>query len=303
MSKSFTNTILMVRPYNFGYNTETAENNGFQSQLNISKKIIKEKAILEFDEMVDLLVQHGVDVIIVEDTPDPPKPDAVFPNNWFSTHPGRFVLYPMFAENRRIERRGDIIEQLIEHYDYQSIESYTHNEAESRMLEGTGSMILDRDHMIAYACISERTNQELFFQWCKSFGYRPEAFTAVDKNDEPIYHTNVMMALGQTFVIVCLESVGSPTDRENLLNAFVESDKVVIDITLEQMENFAGNMLQVIDQDGKPILVMSARAFSSLTETQVTTIESHTTILAPQIPTIETIGGGSVRCMMAEIFS
>lgn len=302
MSKSFTNTVLMVRPHNFGYNDQTAENNAFQSELNISKNIVKEKAIEEFDQMVELLSQHGVDVVVVEDSRTPVKPDAVFPNNWFSTHPGRLVLYPMFAENRRIERRGDIIEQLMTDYGYQSIESYTHNEQSDRILEGTGSMILDRDYMIAYACISERTDQDLFFQWCQNFGYRPEAFTSQDREGGLVYHTNVMMALGSTYVVICLESVKSPTDRENLLNAFAESNKEVIDITMDQMEQFAGNMLQVMDQNQQPILVMSSKAFNSLTEDQVTQIESHATILAPDISTIETIGGGSVRCMMAEIF-
>ena len=153
MSKSFTNTVLMVRPHNFGYNAETAENNAFQSQLNISKSIIKDKAIEEFDKMVDLLQQHGVNVMVIEDTNDPVKPDAVFPNNWFSTHPSRLVLYPMYAENRRVERRGDIIEELMTEYDYQSLESYTHNESADRILEGTGSMILDRDHRIALSLI------------------------------------------------------------------------------------------------------------------------------------------------------
>lgn len=303
MSKSFTNTILMVRPHNFGYNPETAGNNAFQSKLHIPQKIVKQKAIEEFDEMVELLAQHGIEIIVVEDTSSPVKPDAVFPNNWFSTHPGRLVLYPMYAENRRVERRGDIIEQLMSEFDYKSLESFTHNEMSNQILEGTGSMILDRDHKIAYACISERTDQELFFQWCRNFGFRPEAFTSVDKVGDHVYHTNVMMALGVSFVIICLDSVKSQTDRENLLNAFAETQKVVIEISLEQMENFAGNMLQVMDSNQQPILVMSAKAFASFDQSQIEEIESHTTILAPQIPTIETIGGGSVRCMMAEIFS
>ena len=303
MSKSFTNTVLMVRPHNFGYNAETAENNAFQSQLNISKSIIKDKAIEEFDKMVDLLQQHGVNVMVIEDTNDPVKPDAVFPNNWFSTHPSRLVLYPMYAENRRVERRGDIIEELMTEYDYQSLESYTHNESADRILEGTGSMILDRDHRIAYACISERTDQDLFYQWCKNFDFRPEAFTSVDRAGDAVYHTNVMMALGSTYVVICLESVPSATDRENLINAFAESNKTIIEISLEQMEQFAGNMLQVMDQDGNPILVMSTKAFNSLTEKQVAELETHVMVLAPDITTIETVGGGSVRCMMAEIFA
>ncbi len=292
----------MVRPAQFGYNAETAENNAFQSKLDISKSIIKEKAVSEFDAMVDLLDQHGVNVIVIEDTAQPQKPDAVFPNNWFSTHPGRVVLYPMYAESRRVERRGDILDHLISEYGYGCIQSYTHNEDQGKMLEGTGSMILDRDHMIAYACISERTDQQLFFDWCQHFGYRPEAFTSVDSNDGLVYHTNVMMALGQQYVVVCMESVKSPTERENLLNAFAETNKVVVEITLDQMNNFAGNMLEVLDGDGNPLLIMSSRAYQSLTPDQIQTLEKYTRILAPDIGTIETIGGGSVRCMMAEIF-
>jgi len=301
-SASFTNTILMVRPAQFGYNAETAENNAFQSRLGISKSIVKDKAVTEFDAMVDLLEQHGVNVIVIDDTPSPQKPDAVFPNNWFSTHPGRLVLYPMYAESRRVERRGDILNHLIEEFGYGCIQSYTHNEESGKMLEGTGSMILDRDNKIAYACISERTDQQLFFDWCQHFGYRPEAFTSVDSNDGLVYHTNVMMALGQQYVVVCMESIKSPTERENLLNTFAETNKTVIEITLDQMNNFAGNMLEVVDGNGSPLLVMSSRAFNALTEAQVEKLESYTSILAPDISTIETVGGGSVRCMMAEIF-
>jgi len=293
----------MVRPAQFGFNAETAEDNAFQTKLDISKSIVKEKAVTEFDSMVDLLDQHGVNVIVIEDTAQPQKPDAVFPNNWLSTHPGRLVLYPMYAESRRVERRGDILNHLIEEYGYGCIQSYTHNEEDGKMLEGTGSMILDRDNKIAYACISERTNQQLFFDWCQHFGYRPEAFTSVDQNDGLVYHTNVMMALGQQYVVICMESVKSPTERENLLNAFAETNKTVIEISLDQMNNFAGNMLEVIDGNGSPMLVMSSRAFNSLTGDQVETIEKYTSILAPDITTIETVGGGSVRCMMAEIFS
>ncbi len=301
--KSFTNTVLMVRPANFGYNAETAENNAFQTKLDMSTDEVRLKAREEFDEMVSLLRSKEVEVIVIEDTEVPIKPDAIFPNNWFSTHQGSIAIYPMHAMSRRVERRGDIIDNLMSANHYASIRDYTHNEQLDIILEGTGSLILDRDNMIAYACTSVRTHEQLFLQWCQDYRYEPMSFLATDRHDQAIYHTNVMMALGSEYVVICMDSIKDLTDRQKLLDSFSATGKEVITISFEQMEQFAGNMLQVEDPDGKPYLVMSKTAYETLDQSQITQIEQYAEILSPDITLIETIGGGSVRCMMAEIFA
>ncbi|MBK8563632.1 MAG: amidinotransferase [Saprospiraceae bacterium] len=299
-----TSHILMVRPANFGFNEETASSNAFQSNDNLlSSSEISKLAIAEFDSMVAKLRNVGVDVITVEDTNRPLKPDAIFPNNWVTFHQNAtIVTYPMYAPVRRLERRDDIIkgiqerfrvEQKIQLQEYEEIDQY---------LEGTGSMIIDRPNKLVYACLSARTHPDLLVRFCKLMGYTAVPFHAVDGNSMEIYHTNVMMALGESFVVICMETVQSEIEEEMLRNKFAATGKEIIEITLEQMLNFAGNMLQVSNEKGETFLLMSGRAFESLTDMQIAQISKHTNILSSPIPTIETYGGGSVRCMMAEVF-
>lgn len=299
-----TDTILMVRPAHFGYNEETAKSNAFQSNdATQSAEEISHKAIAEFDLFVERLRLAGVNVIVVKDTDKPVKPDAVFPNNWVTFHEdGTVVTYPMFAPVRRLERREDIIGKIqgmfrvdrkIQLEEYENIDEY---------LEGTGSMILDRPNRLVYACLSPRTDAMLLKRFCKLMNYEPVAFHSMDGNGVEIYHTNVMMALGETFVVICLDTVRDEGEAALLLEKFTETHKEIIEISLDQMMSFAGNMLQVKSTSGETFLVMSEQAYQSLTEAQVRQIQMHTNILYSPIPVIETYGGGSARCMMAEIF-
>ncbi len=299
-----TSNILMVRPSNFGFNEETAQNNAFQTKdESLSQEQISEKARVEFDNFVEILRGQGVNVVVAEDSGTPVKPDAVFPNNWVTMHAdGTMILYPMFAQARRLERDENII-QLIENQfvvktkvhleQYESVEKY---------LEGTGSMILDRANEIVYACLSVRTNLALLDELCDILHYKRVAFNAVDGNGKAIYHTNVMMALGESFVVICLETIRDEAERLNLIKLFELTNKEIIEISLAQMMLFAGNMLQVRNDKGDTFLVMSDQAYNSLNTAQINHIQRHTHIIFSDIKTIETYGGGSARCMMAEIF-
>lgn len=295
----------MVRPANFAFNEETAANNAFQSRdNNMSAVEMRQHALREFDEFVTKLRDAGVHVIVAEDSPDPAKPDAVFPNNWVSFHQEGFVVtYPMFAPTRRRERREEVIEEILQ----QGFSSGNHihlegNEADNRFLEGTGSIIFDHQNRLAYACLSPRTDAALLDELCQKIGYQKIVFHAVDANGQDIYHTNVMMALGETFVVICLDAVRDPQERRMLEEKFRETGKEIMDISLEQMNAFAGNMLQVRNDSGETILVMSEQAYRSLTPAQIRDLERHTKLLYSPITTIETYGGGSARCMMAEVF-
>ena len=294
----------MVRPAHFGYNEETARNNAFQTlDESLTPKQIQQEAIREFDGFVERLRAKGVDVIVVEDTDTPVKPDAVFPNNWVTfNQDGRVVTYPMNAQTRRLERREDVLETLGERFNMGAHLRFEHYEEMEMFLEGTGSLILDRPNHVAYACLSPRTNEHLLDDFCDKLGYEKVAFIAVDGNGQEIYHTNVMMALGETFVVICLDSVRAKGERERLLRKFTDTEKEVIEISLEQMMAFAGNMLQVRSQDGTPYLVMSEQAYQSLRPAQVEQIKKHSEILYSPLYTIEKYAGGSARCMMAEIF-
>jgi len=294
----------MIRPAHFGYNEQTAASNAFQKiDTRWSAKEVQERAREEFDRFAKALRTAGVEVIVVEDSNEPVKPDAVFPNNWVTFHAeGLIVTYPMFAELRRYERREELLEALAGRFHFDERLHLEQHESTGRFLEGTGSLILDRRNKIAYACVSDRTDPELLDEFCDRLGYEPEVFHAVDGDGKAIYHTNVMMALGETFVVICLESVRDEAARERLQQHFVATDKELIPITLEQMTAFAGNMLQVRNRSGAPILVMSEQAYRSLTATQIEAIEGHTQILHSPLYTIETFGGGSARCMMAEVF-
>jgi hypothetical protein len=295
----------MVRPANFAFNEETAANNAFQSRDGkLTPAEMRERAMQEFDGFVAQLRAAGVDVIVAQDTASPVKPDAVFPNNWVTFHQeGYMVTYPMFAPTRRLERSDAIIDTVLEqgYYSEKRICLET-NEANNIFLEGTGSIIFDHQHRLAYACLSQRTDADLLEELCQQMGYQKVVFHSVDANGQDIYHTNVMMALGETFVVICMDSVRDASERQMLENKFRETNKEIVDITLDQMNAFAGNMLQVRNTSDHTILVMSSTAFHALTPAQVQKLESHTQLLHAPIHTIETYGGGSARCMMAEVF-
>ncbi|WP_289061645.1 citrulline utilization hydrolase CtlX [uncultured Zobellia sp.] len=302
-----TNTILMIRPVNFRMNEQTAVNNYFQEDIDIQNTTINEKAQQEFDAFVTVLRSKGVNVVVVEDTKEPDTPDSIFPNNWISFHAnGTVGLYPMFAENRRNERREDILEILEENgFQIENIVDYTSAEAEGVFLEATGSMALDRVNKKAYCALSSRADEDLFIEFCEDFEYSPVIFTAnqsVDGKRMPIYHTNVMMCLAEDFSVICLDTIDDKKERKNVIDHLKEDGKEVIAITEQQMHHFAGNMLQVSGSDDQRYLVMSSSAYHSLTPAQVEAIEKHCEIIHSSLETIETCGGGSARCMMAEVF-
>lgn len=299
-----TSHILMVRPAAFGFNPETALSNTFQNQIaDLSQAETVRKAQAEFDGFVALLRQKGVQVMVIEDTPEPIKPDAVFPNNWISMHPdGTVYLYPMCTPNRRLERRREIVAQLSTQFDIKTIKDWGHFEENNQILEGTGSMVLDHTHKVVYACLSPRTDKELLMKYAADIGYEAIVFTSTDQNGTEVYHTNVVMCVGEGFVVICLDSIANAEERKTVVERFGRDGMEIVDISLEQMNQFAGNMLQVQTASGSKLLVMSQTAYSALSATQVARLNAHTEILAVPIPTIETIGGGSARCMMAEIF-
>ena len=305
MRRQTTRHLLMVRPANFAFNEETAANNAFQSRdQRLTPAEMRENALLEFDGFVQKLRDAGVNVVVADDSPEPVKPDAVFPNNWVSFHQeGYIVTYPMFAPTRRRERSEAVLD-AVRQAGF-TIGEHRHmegSEAENRFLEGTGSIIFDHQHRLAYACLSPRTDAGLLDDLCKSIGYEAVVFHSVDEQGQDIYHTNVMMALGETFVVICLDSVRDPQERAMLEQKFRDTGKVVVAISLAQMNSFAGNMLQVRNDREETILVMSEQAYRALLPEQVAVLESHTRLLWADIRTIETYGGGSARCMMAEVF-
>jgi hypothetical protein len=299
-----TRNILMVRPAHFGYNLETADSNAFQkNDTSADATDIEAAAIREFDSLVEKLRAVGVNVIVASDTADPVKPDAIFPNNWVTFHEnGTVVTYPMLSSIRRDERREDIIRNLMKTFYVEQKIQLEEYENIGQILEGTGSMIIDRPNRLVYACLSPRTNPSLLERFCKLMKYEAVPFHAIDGEGQEIYHTNVMMALGENFAVICLDAVPGYEEVELLRKKFKETKKEIIEISPEQMMSFAGNMLQVRGEGSGAYLVMSGAACHSLTEAQVEQIRHHTNILFSPIPTIETYGGGSVRCMMAEVF-
>jgi len=302
-----TNTILMIRPVSFRMNEQTAVNNYFMEDIDMKNQKINQKAQEEFDDFVSVLKNKGVDVIVVEDTKEPDTPDSIFPNNWISFHAnGTVVVYPMFAKNRRNERREDILEILEENgFIIKDVFDYTSAEEEELFLEGTGSILIDRVNKKAYCALSERADEDLFIEFCEDFDYFPVIFTAnqsVDGKRLPIYHTNVMMALAESFAVVCFDSIDDKKEKRNVLDHLKKDGKEIIKITEQQMYHFAGNMLQVLGSDDKKYMVMSSSAYRSLTPEQIIQIEKHCAILHSSLHTIETCGGGSARCMMAEVF-
>ncbi len=293
--------LLMIRPVRFDFNAETAVNNSFQ--VNSKDLLAQDKAAEEFNQFIKVLTLNGIDVTVVNDTPDPHTPDSIFPNNWISFHTdGTICLYPMFAHNRRLERKETVLKAIDEKFIIRNNIDLTHYEQSNLFLEGTGSMVLDRDHHIAYACLSPRTDLTVLNDFCNQLNYKPVYFWAFDAGNQPIYHTNVMMCVADKYVVICLASIKDLNERQLVINAITASGKAIIEIEFDQMNQFAGNMLQVHNKEGKLFLVMSSQAFHSLNKEQISQIELYNQILHSDITTIETNGGGSARCMMAEVF-
>ena len=301
-----TNSILMIRPINFGYNEETAKDNHYQIK-ELTHKNSNERAQKEFDNMVKNLRQNGVSVHVFQDDENEYTPDSIFPNNWVSFHEnGDVGLYPMCAENRRMERRPEVLDFLEnEGFTISNIVDYSSAESENKFLEGTGSMILDRENRLAYCSISNRSNEDLFIEFCEDFEFTPiifNSFQTVGNKRLPIYHTNVMMCVATDYVIVCLDSIDDKKQRKNVSSFIKDSGKKLIEISENQVESFAGNMLELVNDKGESVLVMSKSAEDSLNENQKNIITKYSRIISSDINTIETCGGGSTRCMMAEIF-
>lgn len=300
-----TNTVLMIEPVAFGYNAQTAENNYFQVEQKGADT--QSKALVEFNNFVEKLRNKGINVIAAKDTLEPHTPDSIFPNNWVSFHKdGKVVLYPMFAPNRRSERRMDILETLKNNgFEITEIDDFTASENENKFLEGTGSMIFDHDNKIAYGSVSLRLDEELFKEFCAKYGFTPVVFHSYQNAGDqrlPIYHTNVMMCVADQFVVICLDCIDDELEREKVQEIIKSSGKEIIEISEDQLQQFAGNMLQVNNSEGKKFLVMSQTAYQSLTPEQINSIEKYCEIIYSDLNTIEINGGGSARCMLAEVF-
>ncbi|MBI4929486.1 MAG: amidinotransferase [Bacteroidetes bacterium] len=299
-----TKNILLVRPSNFVFNTETAASNAFQINVNDSEVAVKQKVLAEFEAFAATLKTKGVNVFIFDDTPVPQKPDAIFPNNWVTFHnDGTVILYPMCAQNRQYERRPDIIDKLRQNFTINKVVDLSHYEKEKRFLEGTGSIVFDHSNTIAYTCLSPRTDKELFIKVCDVLHYNPVFFHAHDKGGKEIYHTNVMMCIGEKFAVVCLDSITDNKEKKLVTQSLTKTGRQLIDISFEQMNNFAGNLLEIQTNGNKNIVALSQTAFDSLKSEQKSEIEKFCELVPLSIKTIETIGGGSARCMIAEIFS
>lgn len=293
--------ILMIRPVRFSYNPQTAVNNAFQEPGQ--SEHAQEKAAVEFENFVTLLQANAVDVLVIRDTMEPHTPDAIFPNNWISLHEnGTVCLYPMFAENRRHERRPHVIDKIREQFCIEHLIDFSFYEQQNIFLEGTGSMVLDRKNRIAYACYSPRTSREALEDFCNQLQYRPVAFNATDSSGQAIYHTNVMMCLADRYAVICLDSIADAGERKLVMHSLQQTGKDIIEISPGQLAYFAGNMLQVENRSGEAFLVMSEQAFRSLSDQQVITLMQYNKILHSPLDTIETNAGGSARCMMAEIY-
>lgn len=304
MKAHITGKVLMIRPIHFAYNEETAVNNYYQKKDLKSPKEIQEEALKEFDTMVEVLRKHKIEVKVLEDSLQPHTPDSIFPNNWFSSHEnGTVVLYPMFAKNRRLERREEIYELLDENQ--LNILDYSKLEEEGIYLEGTGSLVLDRKHRKAYCSLSERANEELLDIFCQDLAYEKIAFHSyqtVQGKRKEIYHTNVMMTVGEKFALLCAEAIDKREERKRVIASLEKDGKEIIFITEEQVEHFLGNALEVKNTDGVHLCIMSLSAYQVLTEEQKQILEKYAVIVPVKISTIEKYGGGSARCMLAELY-
>ena len=290
----------MIRPVNFSFNAETATNNAFQIDDNDTNA--QKKALKEFNDFVQILRDNDIDVTVVDDTPEPYTPDSIFPNNWISFHDdGTICLYPMYAPNRREERKPSVLETISEKFRVTNKIDFSYYEQKDLFLEGTGSMVLDRENKIAYACLSPRTDKKVLQVFCDHMGYKPVVFDAVDKEGNPIYHTNVMMCVADKYIVICLDSLPRKRERDEVISVIKNSGKEIIEISLDQMNHFAGNMLQVNNREDEKLLIMSTQAYESLSQKQIAKLSSFNKIIHSSLTTIETNGGGSARCMMAEI--
>jgi hypothetical protein len=295
-----TNNLLMIRPVDFKFNEQTASNNMFQQDSDETN--VQQNALQEFDSFVLALRKNGVTVTVINDTLLPETPDSIFPNNWISLHEdGTVVLYPMFSENRRLERRQDIIEELSNKFVVSHVIDLSDYENKNRFLEGTGSLVLDRKAKIAYACRSLRTSEDVIEDFCAQTGYTYLLFNALDGSGFPIYHTNVMMCIAEEFAVICLDAISDLNQRDEVVKSLSNNGKTVMDITIDQMNQFAGNMLQVKNDKNEPLLVMSEQAFNALTKEQIDFLGTYNKIVTAPLDTIEKHGGGSARCMLAEI--
>ncbi|MFT3911859.1 MAG: arginine deiminase-related protein [Ferruginibacter sp.] len=296
-----TSKLLMIEPVNFTFNPQTAVNNTFQKSIEGN---VQEKALLEFNNFVDLLRQNKIDVTVVKDTAVPFTPDAVFPNNWITFHENNSIfLYPMFAPNRRLERKSHVLKTIKEKFKVDRVHDLSQREETGMFLEGTGSMVLDRVNKIAYAAISPRTHTDTLHEFCGISNFLPVTFFSSDENGNDIYHSNVLMCIGESFVVICFDAIKDEIERETLKHLFVRTNKEIINISFEQLYRFAGNMLQVKNADGELFLLMSTQAYESLTAEQLKKLESYNRILHSPLDTIEACGGGSARCMVAEVFN
>ncbi|MES2375768.1 MAG: arginine deiminase-related protein [Bacteroidota bacterium] len=300
MSQS-TSNLLMIRPVSFSFNEQTAQSNAFQTRSSDQQQV-QAKALAEFDGLVEVLRDNDVNVTVIDDTAQPHTPDSIFPNNWVSFHEdGEVFLYPMQATNRRLERREDIITTLEDNFKVKHVIDLSHFEHEGKFLEGTGSMVLDRENKIVYACLSPRTNENVLAAFCEQTGHTLVSFHAIDEKGQAIYHTNVMMALGSNFVVICLDSIANSVEKELVTSYLQDTGKQIIDITFDQMNHFAGNMLEVKNTKGDTLIVMSQSAYLSLNYEQKAVLSTFGKLVYADINTIETNGGGSARCMIAEV--
>lgn len=298
-----TDTVLMVEPAAFSFNPETAANNYFQNPADSHTGDLQKEALREFQSFADLLRKQGIRVILIKDTPDPPKPDALFPNNWFCTaSTGTITIFPLFAQSRRPEKREDILQLLKQEFEIKEVCNWSRYEKESAFLEGTGSLVLDHDHKKVYAGISPRTSQSLVKKFAAAHGYETLIFTALDRQQRPVYHTNVMMCIGENFCILCADAIADAFERKQVIASLQASGRQLICIGIEQMESFAGNMLQLKNLREEKFIVMSTTAFRSLRPIQLGWLQRHGKLLVADVPLIEKVEGGSVRCMLAEIF-
>lgn len=296
-----TSNIFMVRPVDFKFNLQTAENNKFQEKSTHGQ--VQEIALQEFDGYVNMLRKNGVHVLVIEDTLKPESPDSIFPNNWISMHKdGEIILYPMFSPNRRVERRADVVDLLKKQFEVKKLTDLSFYEHENSFLEGTGSLVIDRANKLAYACLSVRTSEKIIEDFCKETGYTALTFHGTDQDGFPIYHTNVMMCVARGFAIICLDAISDKEEKTKVTDSLIANGKEIIEISFDQMNHFAGNVLQLKSKSGEQLIVMSEQAFKILTQAQIHTLEKFGKVIYSAIPTIEKNGGGSARCMIAEIF-
>lgn len=294
--------VFMVRPASFGFNEQTANSNSFQTSPQLEAPLLQQKALEEFDAMVETLQENDIEVVVFEDAKDPAKPDAIFPNNWMSLHEdGKLVLYPMLAPNRRLERRPEFVKSLRDKFQINDIVDFSGRERTNQIVEGTGSLVFDHVNKLAYASRSERTDEALVLEICEQLKYKAIVFDAVDEAGKPIYHTNVVMCVGEKFAILCLDAIRNENDQEVLLASFAATEHKVVAISYAQLKAFAGNMLEVRNRKEEAFVLLSQTAFNSLLPGQIDAITHFADLLPISIPVIETHGGGSVRCMVGGI--